>query len=204
MSSLNSVTLWIEQLRSGDSQAAQRLWESYFQRMVQLARSKLGGAPRVLADEEDIALSAFKSFCLGIREGRFAELLDSDGLWPLLMAITAHKSVDLIRAQNRQKRGGTGDHLLPTTRPNDLPPIPLSEILSREPDPVFTVELSENFQRLLERLDATGDEDLRRIAILKMQGHTSAEVATQLDCATRTVERKLHLIAKLWEKDIPA
>jgi len=206
MTSTNSVTLWIEQLKSGDSGAAQRLWESYFQRMVELARRKLQGAPRSAADEEDVALSAFNSFCLGLREGRFSQLLDSDNLWPLLMAITAHKSVDLIRAQNRIKRGGAGNNpdKQPENTPIGLPPVPLSQILSREPDPVFTAELSENFQRLLQRLDATGDADLRQITILKMQGHTSSEIAQQLDCVSRTVERKLQLIARLWEKDIPA
>ncbi len=206
MSTTNSVTLWIEQLKSGDAGAAQRLWESYFQRMVELARRKLQGAPRSAADEEDVALSAFNSFCLGLREGRFSQLLDSDNLWPLLMAITAHKSVDLIRAQNRLKRGGSGNKAEGDFEksPAGLPPIALSEILSREPDPVFTAELSENFQRLLERLDATGDTDLRTIAILKMQGHTSSEVAKQLDCVVRTIERKLQLIARLWEKEMPA
>lgn len=204
MTSPQSVTLWLEQLKAGDSAATQRLWESYFQRMVELARRKLEGAPRAVADEEDVALSAFKSFCLGVQNGRFSQLLDSDNLWPLLMAITAHKSVDLIRAQNRQKRGGTGQPADPSSKTPLLPPVPLSEILSRDPDPQFTAELSENLHRLLQRLDATGDEDLRRIAMLKMQGHSSAEVAQELDCVVRTVERKLQLIARLWEKDIPA
>lgn len=201
MTPSESVTLWIDQLKAGDSFAAQRLWEVYFQRMVDLARQKLAGAPRAAADEEDVALSAFKSFCLGARAGRFTQLVDRDNLWPLLMAITLNKSVDMIRGANRRKRGGSGQ--ADDTARDRPPPESLSAILSREPSPEFTVEMADQLDRLLARLDATGDADLRRIALLKMQGFTTSEMAGQLDCVKRTVERKLQLIARLWEKDVP-
>ena len=58
-----SVTRWIGQLQTGDPAAAQLLWDRYFRRMVGLARKKLEGAKRGAADEEDVALSAFDSFC---------------------------------------------------------------------------------------------------------------------------------------------
>lgn len=198
-----SVTQWIDQLKTGDAGAAQRLWEVYFQRMVGLARRKLEGNARVVADEEDVALSAFKSFCMGAQEGRFTELLDRENLWPLLMAITANKSIDLIRGQNRQKRGGTG-------RPDDGTPIPqgptlvesLSDLISHEPTPEFTAELSDQLQDLLQRLDRTGDPDLRQIALLKLEGYKTNEIATKIGCVGRSVERKTQLIARIWEKSV--
>jgi len=58
-----SVTHWIGQLKAGNSAAAQPLWERYFQQLVYLARKKLQGSPRRASDEEDVALSAFASFC---------------------------------------------------------------------------------------------------------------------------------------------
>ena len=204
MSWPSSVTLWIDQLRTGDAVAAQKLWEEYFRRMVQLARRTLGDVRRGIADEEDVALSAFKSFCLGAREGRFTQLLDRDNLWPLLMAITVHKSVDLIRGENRQKRGGTG-----SAAADDASgamaravPVPLSEILGREPTPEFAAEMSDQLQLLLQRLDSTGDPDLQRIALLKLDGYTTPEIAERIGCVGRTIERKSNLIAKLWEKEI--
>jgi len=60
MPSHGSVTAWIGQLRAGDRAAAQPLWQGYFQRLVALARQKLRHAPRGMADEEDVALSAFE------------------------------------------------------------------------------------------------------------------------------------------------
>jgi RNA polymerase sigma factor (sigma-70 family) len=196
----STVSQWIAQLKTGDAHAAQRLWETYFQRMVQLARQRLEGASRRAADEEDVALSAFKSFCLGAQAGRFSKLMDADSLWPLLMAITANKSVDLIRENNRQKRGGgskgSGDGAKMTTHESSL-----SDLISREPTPEFAAQISDNLQHLLKALDATGDPDLRRIAILKMDGYSNQDIAESVGCVRRSVERKLQLIAGLWEKD---
>jgi hypothetical protein len=65
MASDESVTYWLEQLKAKNPAAAQRLWERYFRRLVGLARVKLRGHAKVVADEEDVALSAFDSFCRG-------------------------------------------------------------------------------------------------------------------------------------------
>lgn len=205
MTPSESVTRWIDELKSGNAEAAQRLWERYFGRMVELARRKLEGTPRAAADEEDVALSAFKSFCIRARDGHFTQLIDSENLWPLLMAITAHKSVDHLRMGNRRKRGGTGRPADDRERPAPAPApgaVPLSELISREPTPEFAAELSDHLERLLARLDATGDGELRKIALLKLEGHGNGDTADRLGCARRTVERKLQLIARLWGKDI--
>src|ERR1051326_8403596 len=106
MASEGSVTHWLGQLRSGDPAAAQQLWERYFQRLVQLARHKLRGVPRGVADEEDVALSAFDSFCRNLERDRWPQLLDRDNLWRLLVVITARKAHHLVRDERRQKRGG--------------------------------------------------------------------------------------------------
>lgn len=202
MTPAESVTLWIDQLKAGDAAAAQHLWETYFRRMVELAHRKLEGAPRGAADEEDIALSAFKSFCIRARDGQFTQLLDTDNLWPLLMAITANKSVDYLRLRNRRKRGGTGRPADASEGPASPRAVSLSDLISREPSPEFAAELSDHLERLLARLDATGDADLRAIALLKLEGYGNGEVAERLGCARRTVERKLQLIARLWGKDV--
>ena len=103
MSSSGSVTAWIDHLRDGDRAAAQPLWEGYFQRLVRLARKKLRGAPRGMADEEDVALSAFDSFCRGAEQGRFPQLFDRDDLWRLLFVITERKAIDLVNHEKAQK-----------------------------------------------------------------------------------------------------
>src|SRR5260370_15515068 len=97
MSSGGSVTHWINMLKVGDAAGVQKLWEGYFSRLVGLARKKLREAPRRAADEEDVALSAFDSFCDGVARKRFTHLADRDDLWRILVTITAHKALQLVR-----------------------------------------------------------------------------------------------------------
>ena len=197
-----TVTQWIDQLKSGDAQAAQRLWESYFLEMVEVARQKLRGAPRTMADEEDVALSAFKSFCIGAQNGRFSQVTDRQNLWPLLVAITSHKSIDLIRLENRQKRGGSGQNdAAGTSKKQTSMRVDFEEIIQQQPSPEFAVQMAEELERLLNLLDKTGDSALRQVALAKMEGETTTEIAEQLGCARRTVERKLQLITRLWQED---
>ena len=105
MSSEGSVTRWLGALRAGDPAAAQQLWERYFHRLVGLARQRLCGARRRAADEEDVALSAFDSFYRAAEAGRFPQLADRDGLWRLLVTITARKAAHLVRDEGRGPGG---------------------------------------------------------------------------------------------------
>ena len=197
MSSIGSVTQWIRQLKAGNHAAAQKLWEGYFQRMVGLARKKLQGTPRRAADEEDVALSAFDSFCRGAEHGRFPQLADREDLWQLLFLITARKAFDLMEHEGRKKRGGgqaagAGSPSCATlAEPN------LDRLIGREPTPEFAALAAEECQRLL---DALGDDQLRLVAIWKMEGHTADEIAAKLGCVPRTVERKLQVIRSLWSR----
>jgi hypothetical protein len=72
------------------------LWGHYYPR----------GTPRRFADEEDVALRAFDSFCRGVDLGRFPWLKDRDGLWALLVLITVRKAADLVQYNRRERRGG--------------------------------------------------------------------------------------------------
>lgn len=195
-----SVTHWLDQLRAGDRGAAQLLWERYFTQLVRLARQRLDGIRRAAADEEDVALSAFNSFCRAVEGGRFPQLLDRDGLWRLLVTLTERKAIDLVRAQRRGKRGGgrvVGESGVqgPSTDEN----LGLAGFAAREPTPEFAALVADECQRLL---DLLGDETLRALALLKLEGYSNAEIAGKLGCALRTVERKLGLVRSLWEQEM--
>jgi DNA-directed RNA polymerase specialized sigma24 family protein len=199
MPTRGSVTRWLGQAQAGDAEAAQPLWQRYFGRLVALARVKLRGSPRGMADEEDVALSAFDSFYRGVEQGRFPRLTDRDNLWSLLVVITARKAAKLKRDQGRQKRRGIraqGRAPEEASPKNDGPE--LEEVIGREPSPQFAALVAEQCQRLL---DGLADDDMRTIARCKMEGYTNEEIAGKLDCAPRTVERKLRLIRGRWEKE---
>ena len=46
------------------------------------------------------------------------------------------------------------------------------------------------------------DPQLRKIAVAKMEGYSNQEIAKRLDCALRTVERRLKLIREEWKAEI--
>jgi DNA-directed RNA polymerase specialized sigma24 family protein len=196
MSSTDPVTHWIDQLKAGDRAAIQPLWERYFPQMVRLARQRLRAAPRRLADEEDVALSAFDSFCRRAEAGRFPLLTDRDSLWSYLIIYTVRKASHLIRSECRQKRGG-GQVQDETSLagPDEGPG--LAQVLSREPTPELAALVAEEYRLLLERLPDAG---LRSVAQWKLEGYTNDEIASRLGCVRRSVERMLQLIRRLWQE----
>jgi DNA-directed RNA polymerase specialized sigma24 family protein len=190
MSSHGSVTGWVAQLQAGDAVAAQYLWERYYRRLVGLARQKLLGRPRAAADEEDVALSAFDSFCRDARRNRFPQLNDRDDLWRLLVTMTAQKSLDLVRREQAAKRGGG--------RTAGLDLGVLAQVVGTEPSPEFAAQVAEECQRLL---GALRDPQLQALAVWKMEGYSNEEIAAKLGCVPRTVERRLQVIRKLWSQE---
>ncbi|HUQ71887.1 MAG TPA: ECF-type sigma factor [Planctomycetaceae bacterium] len=200
MASEGSVSRWIELLKAGDHAAAQPLWERYFQQLVRLARTKLADGRRRAADEEDAALSAFDSFCRGAEAGRFPQLADRDDLWRLLVTLTARKTFDQVRDEHRLKRGGgavVGQSALRIA--GEQSPADFEWFVGREPTPEAASMVADECRRLLARLKT---DELRTIAVWKMEGYTNEEIAAKLDCAPSTVERKLQRIRGQWEAEV--
>jgi DNA-directed RNA polymerase specialized sigma24 family protein len=199
MAAGDSVSRWLHLLQQGDAAAAQALWQRYFHRLVGLAHIKLQGRPRRAADEEDVALSAFASFCRAAQAGRFPNLNDRDDLWRLLVTLTERRALNLVRDENRLKRGGgavQGESAFPS--PDDSTLGGLDQIAGREPTPEFAAQVAEECDRLLNLLD---DAELRAIAVWKMEGDTAPDIAGRLCCALSTVERRLRLIRRIWEEE---
>jgi RNA polymerase sigma factor (sigma-70 family) len=190
-----SVSRWLGPLQEGNPDAANQLWERYFVSLVQLARKRLGRSPERAADAEDVALSAFDSFCRNAENGRFPELHDRNNLWRVLTVITARKVARLLRDKARQKRGGA---VAASEEDQDAL---LEQLFSREPSPELAAQMAEEYERLLGVL---GDEVLRRVAVWRMEGHSVEEIASKLPCSPRSVKRRLHVIRILWEDEGPA
>jgi len=195
-----SVTRWIGGLKEGEDEAARALWAHYFDGLVRLARGRLRDGPRAVADEEDVALSAFHCLCRGAAAGRFPELADRTNLWRLLATITAQKALDERRRQGRERRGGGRNRqaadLVGAASEHDI----LAEVVGHEPTPEMAALLDEQYRHMLDRL---GDDTLRRIAVWKMEGQSNEEIAERMGCGLRTVERKLGVIRSVWLAEGP-
>lgn len=181
-----SVTAWLGQLHDGDAAAADALWERYFRRLQGLARAKLPVAVARSGGDEAVALDAFASLWRGVEAGRFAELASREQLWRLLVVITVRKASRLTRCEAREQAASDKGVL--------------ESILSREPDPDFALQASEECQHLLASL---GDATLETVALLRLEGATIPEIADHLRCSPRTVDRKIALIQTIWSKELP-
>ena len=181
----DSVSAWLEQIKEGDRHSVGQLLERYFQRLTELADARLRNSPHLDGYEEDVALSAFKSLCMGAEAGRYPDLADRDSLWRLLCVITVRKSIDLQRKMKVNMQV-SDDEII-------------QSFFRREPTPEESAEMVEQVQFLLEQLE---DSELRQIALWKVAGWTNDEIAQKLKCVTRSVERKLKRIRGIWQMEV--
>ena len=193
-----SVTLWFDQLRKGNEQAASQLWQRYFQRLVQLAKQRLGATPNRLVDEEDVAVSVFHAICRGAAKGHFPDISNRDDLWRILLTSTKRKVIDHLRHVNREKRGGGAVHSESVFMNADEEG-GLDAFAEDQPTPELLAEMEENLQHLLSLLR---DDSLRQIAIQRMEGHSNKEIAESMGVTPRTIERKLNLIRVDWSQAV--
>jgi len=180
-----TISQWLDQLKLGNDQAVQELWDRYQYRQMGLARKLLGDAPRGAADEEDVALSAFNSFCIRAAEGRFPQLEDRDDLWKILATITVRKASRLARRERRRKVADVGQSL--------------EDLSDHQPRPEFAAVSKQEMRRLFELLD---DDLLRLVAYCKLEGETNAQIAETIGKSVPTVERKLRTIRQLWSAEV--
>lgn len=131
-------------------------------------------------DEEDAILSALVSHLDSDLAGRFEQLWDRDDLWRLLVVLTASKAQDQCRRQGRQLRGGDVAIVGMTGSDSDTSG-PL-QVADGEASPEFAALVAEEYAH---RLDALGDETLRRVAAMRLEGCSNDEIAARLGCVTR-------------------
>ncbi len=114
------------------------------------------------------------------------------------MVITTRKVSAQVRRKLSLKRGGGQVQPASDLPARDSDDDVLAHAVSSEPTPEFAAMVAEEYQRLLDRL---GDDVLRKVAILRMEGFTGDAIADQLGCARRTVARQLALIRRILPVD---
>jgi DNA-directed RNA polymerase specialized sigma24 family protein len=190
------VSLWIEQLASADHDAASRLWAHFCQRLVVFARSRMSPSSRRIYDEEDAAVSAFRSLCRGIEAQRFPEVGDRGNLWALLVVVTSRKIANRFRYDHQQRRDSNQTLSESLLQPSDGSGLGLLHSLpSNEPTPAFAAEVADMSEYLMSQLS---EPDLRKLVLLKLEGHTNEDAAELMKITRRTVQRKLERIRRIW------
>jgi RNA polymerase sigma factor (sigma-70 family) len=195
----STVVRWMEQVQAGDDEAAEQIWNDYYRRLMGLARLKLGGSPRRVGDEDDVVVNAFDSFFRAARDDRFDRLQDRSDLWRVLAMLVARKAARQIEHQMRQKRGGglvRGESVFRAA--DDTSHAGMENLAGEENMAAdYVLEMQESLEQLLDLLP---DDEYRAIANMRMEGHSNQEIAEELGCTERTVERRLQRIREIWEQ----
>jgi DNA-directed RNA polymerase specialized sigma24 family protein len=189
VSSEGSITRFIGAMRSGDEEAARKIWNRFSPRLAALARDRLPVWLQCVVDGDDVANSAMCSVIMGLREGRFPALHDREDLWALVACITVRKAKNEIEKAKRRKRwsGRASEAIDENVVAPGLPPD-------------LTRKAAEQFEQLIDVLHRR-DGLLETIALWKFEGYTADEIAKRLGCSSRRVARKLDLIRMIWDEE---
>jgi RNA polymerase sigma-70 factor (ECF subfamily) len=160
---------------------ADAVFNRYGERLLAVARNRLGAKLRAKVSEEDVVQSAFKSFFRRRDEFRF-DHDGADGLWGLLVVITVRKCAKWADVFSAEKRAAHREVSLQDGISSFLT---LREIAGREPGPEEAASLAELVERLMSRFDSRQQQMIS----LRMQGYELEEIAAQARSSRRTVAR---------------
>ena len=181
----NPIRDWLADYERDPDAAVRQVVDVFYDRLVGLAKKRLASMPPQVADDEGAVISALRSFFSGVENGQFSRIADEYDLWRVLATVTARKSIRQLRVHFRQR--GEGHRV---DREHDL-----ALLLNSDVTPEQEAMLIEECERCL---DLTGDQTLKKITQLKLDGLTTHQIAEQVDLNVRSVQRKLKLIESIW------
>ena len=114
-----------------------------------------------------------------------------------LVTITLRKARNTAKAQRRDRRDIDREQPAGTETGCDSSSTSweLEQMDTAGPSPMEAALLNEALEK---RLESLADSDLRQIALWRLEGYSNREIAAQLDCTERSVERKLERIRRKW------
>jgi len=195
----------IGKVQEGNSDAVDELASHFFDQALVIARQTLPKPPTPVVDHEDLALSALRSFCLRIRDGRI-EYQGDKQLVALLKTIVGTKTKRLFEYHFAEKRDPRRKQSLTEADCNaSATPPELHEQFDMQQFPVdpddrsavsrILESLQHELRDLFVALTNVLDEHPRRALFLMLeQDFDNREMARQLGRSVASVERYRQLI----------
>lgn len=178
----------------------EELWKQYYAKLKMAVAGRVSGIRRPVANESEIALSAFHSFVQRAQAGQFPDLADHDALWRLLKTIAIRKANDTRKRLRAIKRGGNQAIYGQSDLAQDDQPVAGVDAAAGTVDsPSLDAEVSDLFNALMSKLP---DDRHRDVILLKLQGASVATIAECLETSTRTVHRLLKQIEEQWQGEL--
>src|SRR4051812_15287355 len=168
----------VRRFRSGEEDAATKLYKRYAERLHRLAQRNTGLDLTPRFDAEDVVQSVFRTFFRRVRTGLY-DLPAGDELWRLLLVISLNKIRTLAVYHRAQKRN-VGATVASDT---EL----LSQLADENADNLALASLKMVIGEVLEDLP----EVQQRIIVRRIEGCQVEEIAAETGRSKRTVERVL-------------
>lgn len=178
--------------RAGDQEAARKLFDTYVERLVALARRRISQRLASRVDAEDIVQSVFRTFFGRVKSGQF-NIADQDDLCKLLTRITVHKTLRQVAFHKAAKRDPNHE-----TAQSDHSREMLMELLDREPTPDTAVAFIDQLEHFLAKLQPVE----RKILELRMEGYSNEDIVKKLDLKyDRKIRRFIERIRGMAEQE---
>ncbi len=177
----------VSNYQAGSESAARDLFDKYCERLMKLAKRRIGQRMASRFDPEDVIQSAFRTFFTRVKNDEFT-FEQEDDLFKLLVRLTVRKTLRRIQHHNAAKRNPNAEA---AQRTDDIEPFSLLAGQTVPPD--VEVALIDEFQLLIGQLPELD----RQVLELKVQGYTTPEIAENLGSYERKIRRVLERIEKL-------
>ena len=180
-----AVTAWeLSGVRAGRRASVGAVADRLRPATIALARRRLGGRGPRAADAEEVAAAALADLWRAAAAGRLSELADPADLWRWLCVVVRRRAADRLRAR-RPLTGGA-------VRWDGLP----------DPaGPAVDLAAAADLHRAL---FAGLPEELKRVAAMRIDGHTNAEIARAFGRPERWAERQLGRVRAAWRRALRA
>jgi RNA polymerase sigma-70 factor, ECF subfamily len=194
MSEDRSFDNLMARLRTGDNDAATKVFNRFANRLIELARRRLAPEVRQKLDPEDVLQSVFRSFFAHQAAGQITGLESWDSLWSWLAVITLRKCgkrTDYFFSERRDVH-----REVPVEPCHDDESDSDNGTSSDEPTPSEAAMLTETVEQLMSRFEGRH----REILSLILQGHAVREISLQVGCTERMVYRVLDRVKEMLEE----
>ncbi len=181
----NDFDLLLAAARSGDETAMQRLVSQYEPELRIVARHRLGPALRPHLDTIDLVQSVHRSLLIGLRANRF-DISSPEKLIGLAVTIVRRKAAKHWRHLKRQQRLSSRDEAC-----DDF----VDTMLSLQ-TPQTDISADVATQEVLAQWLAGLDNIEKQLITMRLEGHSTAEVAKALELDPDVLRVKLSRLRK--------